>query len=124
MANGPKTDYEKIQKIVAAWTNLRPTKIFANMTSEQFIARALTPSTTVRTKISRLENELTAAHSERDIADATGLKVALRVVNAVKSDEEEGEDGELYETMGYVRKSERKSGLSRRANAARTTTKA
>ena len=35
------------------------------------------------------------------------------MVNAVKGDPDEGEDGELYEAMGYVRKSERRSGLSR-----------
>jgi hypothetical protein len=36
------------------------------------------------------------------------------VVNGVKGDPAFGEDSDLYETMGYVRKSERKSGLTRK----------
>lgn len=39
------------------------------------------------------------------------------VVNAVRGDPDEGEDGEFYDALGYVRKSERKSGL-RRGNSA------
>ena len=35
------------------------------------------------------------------------------VVNAVKGDPTAGEDSDLYEQMGYVRKSERASGLRR-----------
>jgi hypothetical protein len=34
-------------------------------------------------------------------------------VSAVKADPEEGPDGELYGAMGFVRRSERKSGLRR-----------
>ncbi len=37
-----------------------------------------------------------------------------KVVNGVKGDPAFGEDCDLYEAMGYVRKSERKSGLSRK----------
>ena len=38
------------------------------------------------------------------------------MINAVKSDPAEGEDSDLYEAMGYVRKSNRSSGLTRRRN--------
>jgi hypothetical protein len=82
------------------------------------------PGDVARATIARLENELTAAQNQRDDADAAGLLLALRVVNAVKADAEEGEDGELYEAMGYVRKSERRTGLSRKSKAAATTPKA
>ena len=36
------------------------------------------------------------------------------IVHGVKGDLEEGEDGELYAAMGFVRKSLRSSGLTRR----------
>ena len=36
------------------------------------------------------------------------------MVNGVKGDPDFGEDSDLYEAMGYVRKSERKSGLTRK----------
>jgi hypothetical protein len=36
------------------------------------------------------------------------------VVNGVRADPEEGDDSALYEAMGYTRRSERKSGLTRK----------
>ena len=42
-----------------------------------------------------------------------GLDLVTRLVNAIKADENEGEDSELLEVMGYVIKSKRKSGLHR-----------
>jgi hypothetical protein len=39
------------------------------------------------------------------------------VVNAVKGDPKFGDDSDLYDAMGYVRKSARQSGLSRKENA-------
>jgi len=56
--------------------------------------------------------------------DGVTRAVCEFVVNSIKGDPDEGADGTLYEACGYVRKSERKSGLSRlavlsrRANAA------
>ena len=35
-------------------------------------------------------------------------------MNGVRADPDEGEDGELYAAMGYVRTSERSTGLARR----------
>lgn len=61
-----------------------------------------------------LQNQLTAALNARDDADKETINATSLVVNSVKGESEESEDGELYEAMGYVRKSERKSGLSRK----------
>ena len=47
------------------------------------------------------------------VTDAATMETVLGVVNSVKGDPEEGEDSALYEALGYVRKSERKSGLKR-----------
>jgi hypothetical protein len=50
----------------------------------------------------------------RDDALAHCNEAALRVVWGARGDPEEGDDGELYGGFGYVRKSKRKSGLTRR----------
>ena len=50
---------------------------------------------------------------QRDNADAVSLPTVQRVVAAVIADEVEGNDGELYKAMGYVRRTERASGLTR-----------
>lgn len=118
-----KSNYEKTQRVLSAWKDLRPGKSFAGLSLDQF-TQSIMPGDAARATIARLENELTAAMNKRDDADAAGLVLALRVVNAVKADAEEGEDGELYEAMGYVRKSERRTGLSRKAKTATTTAKA
>ena len=93
------------------------------MTLDQFNEKTA-PSLTARATIARLENELIAAQNQRDDADQVTIETLKLVVNAVKGDIDEGEDGELYEAMGYVRTSERKSGLARRSKAGVTTAKA
>jgi hypothetical protein len=114
---------DRIVRTQSAWGTLRPQKTFAGMTLAQ-LQEKVAPSLTARATIARLENEMLAAQNQRDDADAASLEAIQLVVNAVKGDPDEGEDGELYEAMGYVRKSERKSGLSRKAKVAATTAKA
>ena len=113
MAGNPQENGNKINKVANAWESLRPAKSFAGMTLADFQA-AVKPSLDARATITDLENQLQAAEVERDKADKISLAKVQLVVNAVKGDPAEGEDGELYETMGYVRKSARASGLSRK----------
>ena len=56
---------------------------------------------------------MTQAINDRDGADAAFLAQAQLVVNGVLADPSEGPDSSLYEAMGYTRKSERRSGLTR-----------
>ena len=102
----------KISQVVTAWATLRPEKTFAGLTLEQFKA-SIQPSTTTRERIETLKDQLVSTQTLRDDADKNSIATILLVVNAVKGDPTEGDDGELYEAMGYVRKSEKKSGLSR-----------
>lgn len=116
MPDSPIVISGKYEEVENAWATLRSTKSFANMTLTQFRAPIL-PSKTARGKIKDLEDQMTAALDQRDIADVASLKAVALVVNAVKGDPAEGEDGELYEAMGYVRKSERKSGKTNKKPA-------
>jgi hypothetical protein len=112
MANRPKEVEARLEQVLEAWENLRPTKSFAKMTLDEFKAR-VKPSQEARTKIKELEDQMTAAINRRNDADDATLEVVQLVVNAVKGDPDEGEDGDLIDAMGYVRKSERASGLKR-----------
>ena len=87
------------------------------MTLDQFTAK-IQPSLDARGHIDDLENDMTAALVERDTADVESNKQLLLVVNAVKGDPAEGEDGELYAAMGYVRKSDRATGKTNKKKAA------
>jgi hypothetical protein len=112
MPAAPKNIELRLQTALNAWKTLRPDKSFAGLSLAQFEAK-LKPCFDTRTTIATLENQLIAAQNQRDDADAAALATISLVVNAVKGDPAEGEDGELYEALGYVRKSERKSGLRR-----------
>ena len=113
----PKQNEEKLQAVIAAWETLKPAKVFSGFTLAQYKDK-VKPSFDARAAMTTLENQLLAAQNQRDDSDKESLNTTLLVVNAVKGDPAEGEDGQLYEAMGYVRKSERNSGLHRGAPAA------
>ena len=117
----PKDNLLKVQKIASAWETLAPTKSFGGMTLAQFQA-AVQPSQAARERIADLEAQVTQAQAERDRADEQSLAKAQLVVNGVIGDPTEGPDSALYEAMGYTRKSERKTGLTRRRKTPPTTT--
>lgn len=102
--------------IVSGWGTLRPTKSFAGMTLAQFKSK-VQPAIDTRTRIRNLESELTAALNQRDVDDVAANDAIQMIVNAVKGDPAEGPDGEVYESFGYVRKSERRTGLRRSSSA-------
>lgn len=102
----------RITQVVTAWETLRPEKSFAGLSIEQFKA-ALQPSIATRADVETLQDKLVAAQSLRIDADKASLDLIQRVAHAVQGDPDEGSDSAFYEALGYVRKSERKSGLTR-----------
>jgi hypothetical protein len=104
---------EKIVTVTTAWTNLRPGKSFSGRALEQFKAK-VQASHDVRDVIANLEAQLEAAYTRLVTVDRASMDEIRVVVHGVRADSEEGEDGELYSAMGYVRRSQRSSGLTRR----------
>ena len=117
MALTPKEVQQTTDTITKAWEELASSKTFGGMTLAQYKAK-VKPSLDTRATISGLEKQMTAAIGARDDADKETVKANQLVVNGVKGDVDFGEDSDLYEAMGYVRKSERKSGLTRKKTAA------
>jgi len=109
----PKKTEEKIRQILNAWRDLADKKQFAAMTLDQAEAK-FKPSFDARQLISQLENQLAQAISQREDADDVSLELAQLIVNAVLGDPTEGPDSALVEAMGRIRKSERKTGLTRK----------
>ena len=96
-----------------AWETLAPDKSFGGMAFPQF--RALADlSKAARDRIDELEDQLKQAIVERERADEAFLERADLVVNGVRADPTEGPDSALYQSFGYKRKSERRSGLHRK----------
>jgi hypothetical protein len=113
----PTAAYTRLDTFISAWKKLRGTKAFAGLTPDQFETQKMAPCRAARATVTDLENQLKAALNRRDDLDQAALETMALIVNAVKGDPAEGENGDLYEAMGFVRKSERKSGLSRKKTA-------
>ena len=117
MSYAPKENLDRINTVTKAWETLRPAKSFAGLTLAQFKAK-VKPSLDARANVETLDHQRTAALDQRDDADKASMETIKLVTNAVKGDPAETADGELYEAMGFVRESERLSGLSRKKGAA------
>jgi hypothetical protein len=117
MSMSPKDKLQRVTDVLGAWSTARPSKSFGGMTLEQF-RQTVQASIDVRKEIAMLDARRAALVVRRDDLDAAALDAAARAVHGVKGDPDEGEDGELYATMGFVRKSLRRSGLTRRKRAA------
>ena len=118
-ARNPQDNEDRYQKIEDAWATLAPTAIFGGMTLEQFRGR-IKPSKNTRLDVGRIEDQLKAALVAREDADNRTLSDCDLVVKGVVGDPAFGDDSALYEAMGYIRKSERKSGLTRKKDASAT----
>jgi len=117
MPSPPKYVEERIRSAISAWRSLKPDKKFLGLTGDECEAE-LKPCLEVRQQIEDLDYQMTGAVNRRLELDIQGLALVNRWVNAVKSDQDEGEDSELLEALGYVIKSKRKSGLHRGTPAA------
>jgi len=120
MADSPKDNETKLNRILNAWKTLAPDKTFAGMTVVQF-ETDISPSFTTRQQLEDLDDQRTHLLNTRANADTTSLGKAAQVVAGVQADPAFGPDSSLIEAMGYVRKSERKSGLTRKGSNAPST---
>ena len=109
----PKSFEEKIERMINAWRTIAPQKSFGGMSLSQF-QEAAEPSRDIRLRIEDYQNYLTQALAERERADDAFNAKAQLVVAGILADPTEGPDSPLYEAFGYVRKSERKTGLTRK----------
>ena len=120
MPNSPKDNEEKLRQILNAWKTLASDKSFSGQTVEQFEA-FIQPSFTARQDLDDLDDRRTHLLNTRADADEASLAKAAAIVAGVQADPAFGPDSSLFESMGYTRKSERKSGLTRKGGSAPAT---
>ncbi|HEX8248128.1 MAG TPA: hypothetical protein VF599_08155 [Pyrinomonadaceae bacterium] len=109
----PKKALEKLELTESAWETHAPDATFYGTTLAQYKAKVKV-SRDIRDVIAGLEQQLTAAITERDNVDAGNLRLEQNVAKAIAGDANFGDDSALYEGTGRVRKSERRSGLTRK----------
>ena len=111
----PKKALERLEKIDNALKQQAPAAKFGAINTPDYSLQ-VQKSKDARAVIIDLENQLKTANNNRDNIDNEGLRQAQLIVNGVIGDPDFGPDSSLYETMGFVRKSERKSGLTHKSN--------
>ena len=116
MAQNPGENEAKINAVRDGWKEHAPTAKFYNLTLAQYEEKVKL-SLDTRAEIEQLERQLAAARIARDLADVDSMDLTAKVVSSVCGDPNQGNDGALYSSFGYVRKSERASGLTRSAKA-------
>lgn len=114
MPKNPQSIAKATNTIINAWTTIAPTAIFAGMTLEQYKAK-VKPSFDARVVIQTLADQMIAAVNIRSDVDVVTADENQKVVKSVVGDVSFGDDSNLYETMGYKRKSEKKSGLTKKS---------
>ena len=107
------TIVDRIQTFRTSWRELAPDATFAGMTLTQFEVASAAPLT-LRDEIMALEKQTEGKKTERLMADVTAGEMLDLVVNSVRGTPGFGQDCSLYRAFGYVRKSDRKSGLTRK----------
>jgi hypothetical protein len=106
----------RVEQGLRSWESSCPEQSFADMTLEQ-AKQALQPFTEVRAKFATVDAKWVALRQERNLEYAKALDLIKCVANSVKGHPRYGEDSALYAAMGYVPKSERGSGLTRKREA-------
>ncbi|MEY4243479.1 MAG: hypothetical protein RLZZ245_1064 [Verrucomicrobiota bacterium] len=114
MAKSYKVTVDRIKSFRDAWRNLAPADMFAGMTYTEFEV-ATEPALTLRDEILVLEQALFHKKTEKLIVEASANELLDFVVNSVRGTRRFGHDSILYRAFGYIRKSQQKSGLTRKA---------
>lgn len=117
MSYNPKINEEKMLKVLNAWKTLAPSKEFAGMKLADFEAQ-VNKSLEPRARLAELADQTMQQMAARDTEDAATMDKILSVVAGIVADPTEGANSALYEACGYIRKDNRKSGLTRKSLAA------
>jgi hypothetical protein len=121
MPVGQKEAMETMERDLNAWKTIAPEKKFGGMSVSEFEGFVVN-SRNARINVAEKDNQLTLALKDRDDTDAIGLEKCRLFKNGVIGDATEGENSALYEAMGYIRKDDKKSGLTRKKKKTTTPT--
>jgi hypothetical protein len=116
MRKSPGEIDRHIAQVCHAWESMCRDQPFAELTRDQFM-QEVQSCKDANAKFAAIDTEWTATRKERNEAYEAVRRVIQRVVSAVKAHPKYGEDSSLYAAMGYVPKSERGSGLTRKREA-------
>ena len=113
MSDTPKENEIKYTRFLNSIKTLAPDKTFGGVTFPQLEAQ-VGKSIAPRANIQRLEDEKKHLEATRDAEDIITMQYCEMIKKGVIADPDFGDDSALYEALGFVRKSNRRSGLTRK----------
>jgi hypothetical protein len=113
MQSKPEENITKCETTLNAVSEIAPDIKFGGMNAVEFEAK-VQAMRDIRDEIDDLEARLAEKRARRDQIDAEGLEAEQLVVNGIVGDPNFGPDSPLYGATGRTRKSDRKSGLTRK----------
>ncbi len=111
--NNPKGNETVFERGLSALRNLAPDTKFKGKGLAEFSAQT-ERSFASRRRLADLDNQTTNELTVRETEDERSLAMLDDIVDGVVGHEDFGDDSALYEALGFVRKSQRKSGLTRK----------
>jgi len=105
--------FEKVERIIQAWEHHAPEASFSGLTLQQF-KDATKPSRDVRTNLAESALRTAGLKAERSVVDRNSRVFAERIIGSVRGDAAYGPDSPMWGAMGFVRASERSTGLTRK----------
>lgn len=109
----PKQIMDDLDEVLDALRELAPDKTFGGVTLADY-DRQVGKSAGDRQGVTDAEIQVSQKINQREATDEISLSMREKIVNGIIGDPDFGPDSTLYEKCGYVRKSDRKSGLTRK----------
>ncbi|MBS1794019.1 MAG: hypothetical protein JSS81_09205 [Acidobacteria bacterium] len=109
----PKHYEDVFERALSALRNMAGDAKFKGISVADFAAQ-VERSMGSRRRLRDLDDETIRELTNRENEDLKTLAMLADIVDGVVGHEDFGDDSALYEALGYVRKSQRKSGLTRK----------
>lgn len=113
MKSQPELNINRCEKTLSGVKEKAPEVEFGGYKADNFEVK-VQEMHDVRDEIESLETQLAAARARRELVDIEGLRVAELIINGIIGNPAYGPDSPLYAAIGRKRKSEHRSGLTRR----------
>ena len=113
--NNSKNVSARREKLLSSWLEFAPDATFAGFTHAQFEEGSMEPFQ-IRKTMEAAKTKLAGLKLKRDKAEETLVLIA----NSIRGTPAYGQDCELYRSLGFIPKSERKTGTVARKKALKT----
>lgn len=111
-----KTVSQRRDQFLSSWREFAPDVTFAGLTLAQFEEESNKPLD-VRKDMVDAKTKVKGLKLKRDKADEIQTGVFVQLAHAIRGHELYGEDCEFYRSLGFIPKSERKTGAGGRKKA-------